>query len=167
MLTSSPHFPQKAVKTPVLTCSFKRALEKKWNLKKQPLTECFEVLHFTEAGAKAVCYPVCAFVPYLADFGWCKNHVEDARPASNHSCGDCIGQCYHQEPQIAERDIKHVNHKKKNKLYYTIYHPASRQKFQHICRIYQCNLGKKIWDQKCLQYVLINERYSISLNATI
>lgn len=113
MLTSSPHFPQKAVKTPVLTCSFKRALKKKRNLKKQPLTESFEVLPFTEAGAKAVCYPVCAFVPYLADFGWCKNHVEDARPASNHSCGDCIGQCYHQEPQIAGRDIKHVNHKKK------------------------------------------------------
>lgn len=50
------------------------------------------------------CVCVCVFAAYLADFGWCKNHVEDSRPASKHSCGDCVGQRYHQEPQVTKGD---------------------------------------------------------------
>lgn len=83
-----------------------------------------------------------AFVPYLADFGWCKNHVEDARPASNHSCGDCIGQCYHQEPQIAERDIKHVNHKKTNYIILYIIQPPDRN-FSTFVESINVILGKR------------------------
>lgn len=122
---------------------FQKGTGKKWNLKKQPLTELLwgTSLYWSWCkGSMLSC--VCAFVPYLADFGWCKNHVEDAWPASNHSCGDCIGQCYHQEPQIAERDIKHVNHKKTNYIILYIIQPPDRN-FSTFVESINVILGKR------------------------
>lgn len=43
---------------------------------------------------------VSGYPAYLADFGWCQDHVQDPRPARDHSCWDCIGQRDHQEPHV-------------------------------------------------------------------
>lgn len=64
-----------------------------------------------------MCVCVCVFPAYLADFGRCKDHVEDPGPAGNHSCGHCVGQSYHQEPQVTKGDkntlgIQDCTHKK-------------------------------------------------------
>lgn len=54
---------------------------------------------------KVICCSVeCVFAAYLADFCRCKDHVKDSCPAGNHSCGDCIGQRYHQEAQVTKGD---------------------------------------------------------------
>lgn len=64
---------------------------------------------------KVICHSVestvCVVAAYLTDFGGCEDHVKDSWPAGYHSCGDCVGQRYHQEPQVAKKKEK----KKKDK----------------------------------------------------